>query len=555
MKKLKALILLFISITVIAFSVSCGDGTDNNGEPSSGTVEYVFRVSDDEKIIITRCKSQESVVQIPAEIDGKPVVAISDKAFFMNSKAVEIIIPSGVETIGTSAFEACSVLKKITISSTVNSIGDMAFNNCPKLEDIIVESGSALKQMGKDVFSGCRALKTNEYENTRYLPNEDGKYEILISVTSTDITSAKIHPDTKIILAKAFSQCKSLKEIEIPENVEHLGSEAFSGCSNLDMIYYNPIRLTDLYQGSAVFKGAATNSRTMTLKVGKNVERIPAYLFDSADRFRILTFDENTVCSEIGECAFAGTPLKELTIPKSMKIIEDRAFYKCIWLDKIKLNAASLSDFDENNNIFQDAMTSAEDIPTVIFGKTAEHVPDNFLRSLDSIQTVRFEDNSVTKSIGKNVFLDCNNIHNVFITSSKDWCESTFENEYSNPLFYGNAYLYINDNTATGIFIPNETRFISDYAFINYKNVEMLFIPQSIKYVGESAFSGTSNLNTVFWGAGQATWNILDIGNDNAGLTDAKTFFYHELSLGKPTAPGNHWYYSSTGIPTPWPGN
>lgn len=554
MKTIKAVLLLILSLLFIFPLMSCNENEQSNDDQSPESEEFVYRLSDSGEISITRCKSTGENIVIPSTIDGNPVTSISEKAFFMNSTATEITVPSGVTIIGASAFEACSALKKINISSTVSYIGDMAFANCAKLKTVVVESNSALKQIGKNAFYHCNSLETNEYENTIYLSSGSNGHAILVSAVSPDITVAKIHPDTKIITATAFSKCTSLKEITIPENVEYIGDEAFYGCANLDMIYYNAIRLNDLNPGSGVFKLAATNSKTMTLQVGENVERIPAYLMDSANRFRILNFDDGAVCSEIGKGAFAGTPLKELTIPKSIKIIEDFAFYNCEWLDTVKLDAENLSDFADDNSIFAGAGVYAEIDITVTFGRTAKRIPANFLSTLDEIIYVKFENNNVTKSFGKNAFKNCNTIREVRVTSRKAWCESTFENEYSNPLRYGNALFYVNDKSVTeGFVLTEDIRFISDYAFMGYKNMEKIIIPKSVTYIGNNAFYGVENLYIIYWGGDAEGWNNLDIKDGNTVLGSSTIYHYWAKELGRPTVPGNYWYLDEeAGTPVKW---
>ena len=554
MKTTKAIFLLILMLTLIFSAISCNDNGQSDGNESSEGAEFVYRLSDSGEISITRCKSTNDKIIIPATIDNHPVTSISEKAFFMNSTATEIVIPSGVTVIGASAFEACSALKKINISKSVSYIGDMAFANCTKLKTITVESNSALKQIGKNAFFHCGVLELNKYENTTYLPSGSNEHAILVSAVSTDITNAKIHPDTKIITANAFNKCTYLHEITIPKNVEYIGDEAFYGCANLDMIYYNATRLNDLRPGSGIFKLAATNSQTMTLQVGENVERIPSYLMDSANRFRILNFNSGAICSEIGKGAFAGTPLKELTIPESIRIIEDFAFYNCEWLDTVKLDAENLSDFADNNSIFTGAGIYAEIDITVTLGRTAKRVPANFLSTLDNVIFIKFENNDITNSFGRNAFKNCNTVQEVRVTSRKGWCESTFENEYSNPLRYGNALFYVNDKSVTeGFVLTEDIKFISDYAFMGYKKMEKIIIPKSVTYIGKNAFYGVENLYIIYWGGDADGWSALNIEDGNSIIGNSTIHYYWAKELGRPTVVGNYWYLDEeSGVPVKW---
>ncbi|MBR7061835.1 MAG: leucine-rich repeat protein, partial [Clostridia bacterium] len=43
----------------------------------------------------------------------------------------------------------------------------------------------------------------------------------------------------------AFQRCSSLEEIEIPENVEYIDSEAFLGCTGLRRVYMRSKHIRD----------------------------------------------------------------------------------------------------------------------------------------------------------------------------------------------------------------------------------------------------------------------------------------------------------------------
>ncbi len=66
------------------------------------------------------------------------------------------IIPSGVKTIGSSAFNDCTSLTSITIADSVTSIEDSAFRDCTALTSITIPS--SVTSIGDDAFWGCNNL-------------------------------------------------------------------------------------------------------------------------------------------------------------------------------------------------------------------------------------------------------------------------------------------------------------------------------------------------------------------------------------------------------------
>ena len=64
------------------------------------------------------------------------VTSIGDSAFYGCASLTSITIPSGVTSIGIYAFYGCASLTAVTLPSGVTSIGDYAFQQCTNLTDI-----------------------------------------------------------------------------------------------------------------------------------------------------------------------------------------------------------------------------------------------------------------------------------------------------------------------------------------------------------------------------------------------------------------------------------
>lgn len=148
---------------------------------------------------------------------------------YEHSSDTKIIIPEGVSTIGTSAFENNRSLTHVLFPSTIKTIGDGAFDGCTALESVSFQEG--LKRLGNGCFRNCAGLRSI------YLPD----------------TVASIHPRAfqgcerlaEIRLSKGlrrniegqtFGGCISLKSIVIPAGIEQIKGGAFSGCTALERV-------------------------------------------------------------------------------------------------------------------------------------------------------------------------------------------------------------------------------------------------------------------------------------------------------------------------------
>ena len=118
----------------------------------------------------------------------------SYRAFIIN-----VIIESGVTSIGWHAFSDCMGLTSINISEGVTSIGDGAFLRCSSLTSITIPS--SVTSIGYGAFSGC-----------------------------TGLTSVNISEGVTSIGFEAFSDCSSLTSITIPSSVTSIGADAFDAC-------------------------------------------------------------------------------------------------------------------------------------------------------------------------------------------------------------------------------------------------------------------------------------------------------------------------------------
>src|SRR5215471_9925413 len=77
-------------------------------------------------ITITGYTGSGGNVVIPASINGYPVIAIGNYAFYNKTNITNVTIPDSVTSVGGYAFYNCFGLRGVTIGSSVTSIGDSA---------------------------------------------------------------------------------------------------------------------------------------------------------------------------------------------------------------------------------------------------------------------------------------------------------------------------------------------------------------------------------------------------------------------------------------------
>ena len=97
---------------------------------------FTYEVVGDSIEITYYPRNETGAVEIPGEIDGKPVTSIGEHAFEDCRDLTSVTIPEGITAIGERAFRGCKGLRSITIADSVTSIGGAAFSFCSSLRSI-----------------------------------------------------------------------------------------------------------------------------------------------------------------------------------------------------------------------------------------------------------------------------------------------------------------------------------------------------------------------------------------------------------------------------------
>ena len=228
-----------------------------------------------------------------------------------SGRSGSFVIPSGVVSIGTSAFEYCSSLTSISIPSSVTSIGYSAFSNCDSLTSINVPS--SVTNIDDHAFFGCTNLTNISFLGSVTSINDYTfahcsnltSISIPSSVTSintwaftgcSNLKTVSIPNSVSSIGHSAFAYCSKLTSINIPDSVTIIGNSVFADCSSLTNIHI-PDSVTSL--GDGVFWGC---SSLTSISIPRCVNRIGDYVFDSCSSLISISIPAGV--TRIGRCAF-----------------------------------------------------------------------------------------------------------------------------------------------------------------------------------------------------------------------------------------------------------
>lgn len=450
--------------------------------------EFDYTVENNEATI-TRYKGSGGTVEIPDTISSFNVVAIKDSVFENNMSIEKVSIGKNLRQIGRRAFMGCGLLNSVSCESNVlESIGDEAFYGCARLRSATLPT--SCKTIGNYAFYGCSGLISVSLPDALTTIGDYAFYgcsnivsiNIPLNVQSIgyralsgctklrNITVSASNPvfasvdgmlynadKTKLILCpagksgevktaqtvteiekSAFEGCSLITRVDIGENVNKIGDEAFLAASSLEGAY---------------FMGTAPET------FGNDVF---AY---TAQNFTVYCLQENlSSFAPNSETTYKGYPLAVFDNTPAPTAHPDYSY-------KVENSEAIITGYKGKGGYIE--------IPSEMLEYTVTQIADNAFCDNNTITGASIPD-SVVK-IGDKAFYNCSAIESI-----------TLSNGVKNIGAYAFAYSAINS-----IMLTDSVETIGEYAFAYCANMTDAAISSSVKTIDSNVFAYSSSLTQI----------------------------------------------------------
>lgn len=276
------------------------------------------------------CKSLEEITF------EKGRVGIPDCLFenaIGSDKGVNIVIPEGVEWIGSRCFKNFTNLKSVTLPSTIKKLYNYCFANT-NIDNIIIPD--SVNGVYKGAFLGCTNIKEIVFPDSIEELGSD------LCSGCTELTKVTLNNTTQNVTSYMFQNCTSLEKIVLPDTVININDHAFKGCISLKTIeggkslkyieeyaFENCDALTNFVISNTVTEigtGVFHDCDALTdVKLSTGIKKIPDSAFEHCDKLASIVLPYRV--ESIGNNAFKNdVALTEITIPRATTSISSSAF-------------------------------------------------------------------------------------------------------------------------------------------------------------------------------------------------------------------------------------
>jgi len=303
-------------------------------------------------------------------------------------------------------------------------------------------------------------IEDEEMDNVFLLYTGQSRAEI-----SRDVTHVQVHPSVKTILPRAFEGCTQLREVNLTEGLETIGGKAFRNCFSLENIQL-PNTVTSISRNA--FEDCM-HLREVELNEGLRAIKKRAFAKCSS-LVRIVL--PSTVTS-IGHGAFREcTRLWEVELNEGLEIIDNGAFAYCTSLEYIKVPSTVTSISCSK------AFESYEHMEEVYCSERK----DEFVSSLKLDYWGRVR--TSLRSVG--TFEGCSNLRVV------ELCEGITGSFVLDPTLKCSSA----NKSGRGI-VKTGVETIGSCAFYGCTSLELVILPSTVKSIDASAFDGCNSIESM----------------------------------------------------------
>lgn len=261
----------------------------------------------------------------------------------------------------------------------------------------------------------------------------------------------------------AFKDCVSLKSIYIPNTVTSIGYGAFQGCTKLDDV-----------------------------NIPESVEVIDANAFNGCLGLNEVNLNDGL--TEIGDYAFASTPITYMYFPSTLEKIGKGVFSNCSKLNELSVAEANEKFTVKSNILYTTANDGTKEIilvlktsaTTLTIADNVSKIYSNAFFSAESLRELIIP--ATVKEIENDALVGCTNLEKITVP----FIGTSINSLAAFGSIFGTKSMV---NLKEVVVLQGTT--VVEKAFKDFSNIVTITLPQNVSAIGNEAFSGCSSLTTI----------------------------------------------------------
>ena len=313
--------------------------------------------------ILAGCKSIQAI-NLPSSL-----VIIKEHGLFGLDKIIDLYVPEGVKEIGDCAFALNTLMESIYLPSTLMKIGTNIFDRCTSLRKIYVHPNCIEYRIYNDIIL-----------------NRNGT-EIICAIKNFRNRNITIPNGVKSINERAFAY-SNIHTVNITCTVKSIWQCAFEACKDLKFVY---IPDCVAFYGWGHFEYSAVEE----IRLPNDMEEIPPSFLAYTN---LKSIDFPVKIKDIKEGAFAGTPIKQLSLPRNTMLLGKHAFSRCKQLVDVNLNCGL-------KTISDGCFSECTALKTITIPESVEELGNNCFSLCYNLKEIHFRTDNPTKRLVDNLDL------------------------------------------------------------------------------------------------------------------------------------------------------
>ena len=489
-------------------SITLPDSLESLGERTFYGCDSLMSIVIPEKVtslpkeLFYECSNLNSVI-LP-----EGLTIIGDDAFYKCYSLSSIHIPNKVISIGESAFYGCESMKYVNIPDRVYKIENFTFYSCSSLNSVVLPDG--LKSIGRYAFTNCNLDSISIPFNISEI-DESGFRSNYLIIRGNEIADYDVfnvaQADYYIVDGKLYNQYLT------SQGWKKIGDKLFTSgmftLKTVDLVadanrsaLYSTLGDSAKYIANLKIKGSINGYDIMALR-NKTSHLLYLDLSEASILANDGGYEYYTGCSieednALGKRCFFETRLINISLPNSLRKIDDYSFGNCSYLEKITIPAGvesigkgafsyckKLKEADLPKSLLSigdEAFYTCESLgPNVIIPDKLESVSSSCFYGCQGIDSVHIGFNVL--EIGWSTFYGCYNIRKI---------------SFNRKITEIGSYAFCGCSSLLELPLPYSLEHIGYEAFGYCSSLKSVKIPSLAKEIGPLAFWKCDNIKSVY---------------------------------------------------------